>query len=475
MADSIIPFLSSNEEVYIKYNNGRYQEIHPVRSSRLKQIIGAKYYREKQRALDRDSHEKIRDHYSAMAYQAGIREPVYTRTTLHDNILYYDLANEYGEIVKITPHGWEIITNPPINFIRSKSMLPSIKPVERNASLYPLRQHLGIQNDEDFYLVVGFILGALYKPPHVILIHNGEQGTGKSTKSKMIASIIDPSSPPLISKPNSERDVFIAASKTHLMSYDNLSGLKPWASDTFCILATGGGYRTRMLYSDDEEKIFNVAKPIQMNGIDDIATRGDLIDRSIILSHPVIPSTQRIPESEIWQRFNNDLPEIMGGVFNALSTGLRNIDSINIREIPRMADFAMFACAASESFGATPETFMQAYKNNLLNANRTSLELNPISIALIEFINDRSKCPNMTWEGTMTRLREELLFFIPLDLHSSSYIPKTPQALSNSLKRLSPMLKGESIHIERLPRASGARNYKIFKERDNDNRDDSDN
>lgn len=465
---STSPFTTLNGEVFVSHNNGSYIENHPVRSNSFKQLIGSTFFNSSGRVLGKDCHEKIRDHYGALAYQSGVKEEVYTRTKFKEGAIYYDLANDNGEVIKIAQEGWEVITSPPIKFVRSRSMLPLVTPERQGADLSILRRHLNIGSDDDWFLILGFILGSLYKKPYVILIHNGEQGTGKSTKSKMIASIIDPSSAPLTSKPNTERDVFIAAEKSHLLCYDNLSGLKPWASDTFCILATGGGYRTRRLYTDDEEKIFNVAKPVQMNGIDDIATRGDLIDRSIVISSPLINSRQRVSETELWENFHRDLPKIMGGIFNALSIALRNLPSITLEEKPRMAEYALFGCAAAETMGITQERFMQAYNRNLAMANRNSLELNPVASALIELINN---APNSEWTGTMTELRDCLLHIIPDELQRSRFIPQTPLALSNTLRKLSPMLRHEGIYYEQLPRTNSGRGYRIHKTIPRDDRD----
>ena len=41
----------------------------------------------------------------------------------------------------------------------------------------------------------------------------------------------------------------------------------------------GGGFATRDIYSDDEAKIFSALWPVILNGIEEIATRSDLLDR----------------------------------------------------------------------------------------------------------------------------------------------------------------------------------------------------
>src|SRR5689334_19407197 len=94
-------------------------------------------------------------------------------------------------------------------------------------------------------------------------------------------------------EPKEARDLMIACTNSWVLALDNLSGLPIWLSDSLCRLATGGGFATRSLYTDDEETHFDAMRPIILNGIDDIATRSDLLDRSVILRLPAIPDERR--------------------------------------------------------------------------------------------------------------------------------------------------------------------------------------
>ncbi|HKF95677.1 MAG TPA: hypothetical protein VKB96_14000 [Gammaproteobacteria bacterium] len=137
--------------------------------------------------------------------------------------------------------------------------------------------------------------------PYPVLILQGEQGTAKSTAAKVLRLLIDPSAAPLRTAPRDERDLMIAARNGWIIALDNLSGLSSWLSDALCRIATGGGVSTRELYSDTDEVLIDVQRPIILNGIDDIATRQDLIDRSIIINLEPIPENKRKPEAEFWQ------------------------------------------------------------------------------------------------------------------------------------------------------------------------------
>jgi len=82
-------------------------------------------------------------------------------------------------------------------------------------------------------------------------------------------------------------------------------GLPAWTSDTLCRLATGGGFSTRQLFSDDAEILFDAMRPIVLNGIEDFATRPDLVDRAIILTLETIPEDKRRLEGQLWAEFGS--------------------------------------------------------------------------------------------------------------------------------------------------------------------------
>ena len=63
-----------------------------------------------------------------------------------------------------------------------------------------------------------------------------------------------------------------------------MSGLQPWLSDTLCRLSSGGGFSVRSLWTNNDEVLFEAARPAILNGIDDIITRPDLADRSLFVT-----------------------------------------------------------------------------------------------------------------------------------------------------------------------------------------------
>ena len=80
----------------------------------------------------------------------------------------------------------------------------------------------------------------------------------------------------------------VTAMNGWLLAYDNVSALPGWLSDSICRLASGGGFATRALFSDQERNVMYAQRPIILNGIDDFVRKGDLADRSVFLHLPPI-------------------------------------------------------------------------------------------------------------------------------------------------------------------------------------------
>jgi hypothetical protein len=120
-------------------------------------------------------------------------------------------------------------------------------------------------------IVVAWLLACFRdRGPYPVLAIAGEQGSAKSTFSAMLRKLIDPNAAPLRALPREERDLFIAANNGHVLAFDNVSGLPPWLSDALCRLATGASFAVRQLYTDQDEMLFQAARPIILNGIEDI-------------------------------------------------------------------------------------------------------------------------------------------------------------------------------------------------------------
>src|SRR5262249_35868902 len=153
-------------------------------------------------------------------------------------------------------------------------------------------------------------------------------------------------------------------------------------SDALCTLATGGGFATRELYTDADEKLFDAVRPVVLNGIEDLATRGDLLDRAINLTLPQIPDERRGDEDDLWRQFEESRPRLLGALLDAVSTALRNRPHVKLAHKPRMADFACWVVAAEPALGWPEGAFLRAYNDNRAAANALALEASVVAPAI---------------------------------------------------------------------------------------------
>ncbi len=237
-------------------------------------------------------------------------------------------------------------------------------------------------SDDDFVLAVSWLLACLRgRGPYPLMVIGGEQGTAKSTRSAILKSVIDPNAPSLRALPQQDRDLFIAAKNRHVLAFDNVSGLPTWVSDTLCRIASGVGFATRELYSDQDEDLFEGARPLILNGIEDIVDRPDLAERSLFFICGPIRDEDRRSEDELWAAFDASHPLILGALLDAVATGLKMLPNTRPLKLPRMADFAQWATACEPALWPSG-AFRKAYYCNLEEAVESVLEADPIAVAV---------------------------------------------------------------------------------------------
>eukprot|EP00913_Durusdinium_trenchii_P010915 g10244.t1 len=373
----------------------------------------------------------------------GPEMPVAVRLAEDKNAIWLDLANAEWQAVHIDADGWRVVDRPTVQFCRPRGMLALPTP-ERGGDIAQLRRFLNVGSDEDWLLMLAWLAAAMRpQGPYPVLAIHGEQGSAKSTTCRILRSIIDPNQAPLRSDPRDARDLIIAATNGSMVALENLSSIPVWLSDALCRLATGGGFSTRELYSDGEEKLFNATRPVLLNGITELATRSDLLDRTIAVRLPTIPDEKRRTESQLWPEFNQALPKILGALLDGISAALREVDSVELQQKPRMADFAVWATAAETAWGCKPGEFLAAYAGNRETLNESAVESSIIAGPLLQLLDGRNE-----WEGTATELLGELEEQAGEKLSKRREWPKRPNNLSGELTRIAPNLRRMNINVD---------------------------
>jgi hypothetical protein len=371
----------------------------------------------------------------------GPQRTVHVRVAEHAGYLYLDLADEHWRAVEIGPDGWHVIASPAVRFRRPAGMLPLPIP-EQGGSIETLNSFLNLSSRNDFVLIVAWLLAALRSGgPYPLLAISGEQGSAKTVLSKVLKALVDPNAAPVRALSREERELMIAANNSHLLAFDNLSGLPHWLSDALCRLATGGSFAVRQLYTDDEEVLFQATRPILLNGIEDVISRPDLGDRAIFITLPAIAETDRRPEAELWREFEIARPLILGALLDAVVHGLRRINHVQLEALPRMADFALWA-AACETALWPAGTFARAYAANRRAAIESIIEADPVATCVRTIMGERTM-----WIGSASDLMRLCAESAREEASISAPWAKNPRALAGRLRRAQTFLRMLDIDI----------------------------
>src|SRR5690606_32256088 len=99
--------------------------------------------------------------------------------------------------VEVDKQGWRIVADPPVYFVRNSAMKALPIPVP-GGNIDQLRPFLNVRTDAAFHLCVAWLVGAFRpKGPFAILRFFGPQGCAKSTATRVLKTLVDPSKAPL--------------------------------------------------------------------------------------------------------------------------------------------------------------------------------------------------------------------------------------------------------------------------------------
>jgi hypothetical protein len=437
-----VELFHSGETPFARVRVDEHWEVLAVRSRAFRNWCRRVYYESQGKAAGGQAVEDALGVVEAKALFAGAEHPAPVRLAEHAGNIYLDLADPLWRAVEIRPGGWRVVEDPPVRFRRGRGTLPLPEPT-RGGKLDDLRRFVNVKTDADWLLLLAWVLAAMRpRGPYPNLLLTGEQGTAKSTLGRSVQRLTDPNAGDLRCEPKEPRDLAIAAHTAWVVAYDNLSHIPQWLSDALCRLATGGGFGTRQLYTDDEEMIFNAKRPVLLTSITDVVTAGDLLDRCITLQLEPIDEANRKTEQEFDGAFEKARPRILGALLDAVAAGLKTLPTVRLDKLQRMADFQLWAEACLSGVGHKAGAFSAAYEANRGDANRVALEASPVAAALIGLLD-----ADGSFEGTASQLLCVLNRRRGEDKKPPDGWPARPHTLSGHLRKLAPNLRREGIDV----------------------------
>lgn len=395
----------------------------------LRAQLAATYFAETERVA---SQSALADALSVIEGKALRTEPVDLHVRVasdHAGTTWLDLGDTTGLAIEITPSGWRLV-EPSVMFRRSALTGALPRPTTGGKGLALLWDLLNVAPD-DRPLVLGWLIHGLEEhSAHPILAPLGEQGTGKSTATRTIASIIDPSPVPARKVPRDIDAWVTAAAGSWVVGLDNVSAIPEWFSDSLCRAVTGDGDVRRTLYTDGDLSVFAFRRCVILNGIDLGALRGDLADRLLRVELGRILPDRRREDSELGAAWRSAHPAILGALLD-LAVEIKSLrPEVELSEKPRMADFARTLAAVDKIMGMAG---LQRYLSMVGGLAADVVEGNSFAAA----ITQRIRAP---FVGTAAELLDDLVES-DTEWRALRDWPANPRAATGMLRRLAPTLR----------------------------------
>jgi hypothetical protein len=412
-------FHSPHGEAFVDVHILDHRETWPLQSKTFRRLLAAKLYEFAGTLPTPAQVKRYIDHLETLALsEESTERDVHVRVACSAGRVYVDLAGAKWQVVEITGFGWRVTTDPPVRFIRTPEMLPLPVP-EAGGSIETLRSFINVRDDDDFVLLVGWLLHALRNSrPHPPLVLSGGEGSAKSTLMAMLMALIDPNAQPLGGLPRTERALRAGAEGRYLVPYDNVSEMTRQISDALCR---------------------NGTHPVIINGIVDVVTHPDLADRCLFITCDSIPDDRRRTEAKIWTEFGKEHARLLGVLCDAVARGLATLPNMQLEGLPRMADFSEWVAACETEFWPAG-TFATAYASNRAEAAERLIETDPLVLGVQLFMANRT-----TWTGSATKLYVALA---PTFEAAKGKVPITPRDLGAKLRNAKPRLNKIGIGVE---------------------------
>lgn len=458
LANDVELFHDPDGEAYASVPVAGHVETYRVRARPFREWLEHRFYASKGKSPNAQALQDALGVLSGRARFEGAEHGVFTRIAALGDHIVLDLGDAEWRAVEVTAEGWRVLAQSPVKYRRPKGVLPLPFPVS-GGDLGRLRAFLNVEPDQ-WVLVLGWLLASLAPGgPYPVLILTAEQGSGKSTVARLLRALFDPNEAPLRSEPRDNRDLMIAARNGAVVALDNLSRLSRGESDDLCRLATGGGLSTRTLYTNDDETLFSETRPVLLTGIEDLADRGDLLDRAILVGCPTIRPEARRTERELWEAFEAERPALLGALLDAVAEGLRNLPTTKLPALPRMADATLWITACEPAVGLAKGTFARAYAENRRGANDLALDVSPVP-AEVRAVLAANKGE---WHGSASELLEALDARASDGTKRLRAWPKSAQSLGNLLRRIAPNLREAGVDVNFESEGRGAKKRRVIR------------
>lgn len=458
LANLASPFLSKDGQACASFPaSTEHRTVAPLRSALFRDWLTAIFYKETDTAPSPLAFRTVLRTLEAQARFGDFpKQPVSRRIAFEGDPFFpskiiLDLANPAGEVLEITSRDWQITNNFKTAFRQSTSALPlpNPQPAPSPQPLAPLQDLLKLSTDAWNRALVWLTAALRPTGPYPILVLNGPSGSGKSVLARALRALIDPSAAPIHRLPARDHELCELALHNWILVFDQVHRVPNKISETLCALSSGDAIEITQPDLRDP-LVFEVARPIILIAPHDETQRAFAPPRTLArrtLTVQLEHISRPRPESAIWSAFETLHAGALAILCDAVSTALSRIRDIDLGNVPRFPDCAIWTAAAAPALGL----HLAAVLNAFADPASVWAGADPLREALHALLETTG-----SWSGDATDLLNQLRSRVPL-----AALPATSKGLSQALPNIAGIHIKRSrnentrtLHITRIPDAS---------------------
>lgn len=415
--------------VYVEYTlyNGSIA-FEPIESKMFEAFLGIMYRSRSGEYLLPDYSKLLAIESQTLLYnhaENGVKVNRRVAGSISKGRIAYFLADDTWTTMMIKGSGWKKGRSRKLKFFKDKFDDAQVMPVGGGDLLGQLRKYVNM-DDESFILFVVYIVQAFSRySSHFAAIISSSKGTGKTTLTKVMRALIDPSKTGATLMPSGEGDLKNLLGNSYMVCFDNTATLSGKFSNILCAAITGSKEAKRKLYTDCDQIVMNLHNLVVLNGINIVPYKSDLAERSLLFELQPISKQQRKTDDDFWNDFENDRAGIVGAIFDTLSKAIEFLPSVQRKGLHRMADANMEMIAIAMALGYSQDEFQ-----NILDSNKKKLQdaynqMSPFVDFVAYYMRGKTDV-NMAAEALYKDMQSQII-------GSPKFFPESPSALSRKL------------------------------------------
>lgn len=339
----------------------------------------------------------------------------------------YFLADKSWSTIIIKEMGWKKANSKKLKFRRSSFDQAQVDPVGGGNLLDLLGKYINMDQDSITLFIVHVVQAFSRYSSHFAAVLSSSKGSGKTTLTKVMRALVDPSETGATLMPSSEGDLKNLLANNYMVAFDNTAALSGSVSNILCAAITGSKTAKRKLYTDCDEIVLNLHNLVVLNGIDIVPYKSDLAERSLLFELQPIDKEKRKTDAEFWGDFEKDRPKILGAIFDTLVKAMGLVSTIERKGLQRMADANVEMIAIAMALGISREAFQKILEANKQKLQDAYNQSNPFVDFVVSYMWGKTDI-NMAAAELYKDMEAQIV-------GSPKFFPESPSMLSRRLNQ----------------------------------------